>query len=228
MAWHTDCGVPESKHRFTAIIHSRLAGSQQSVGRGDAGAELFVHASASQRRAGPPCARHSLIMSWQVCVAGSQQGLIVGIGDELGGSITRLVGNAVTDALGAKVSMGGDGAGRIVTGALGDIALMGGDGRIVKDALGVCCGFSVCVTEGHMTWSAVHCTRVGSQHGTGNTVGKGLRDDRGDGVGQVSVWKQKDCVLPAPIQALIASWHVRVEGSQHWDGVPGRDVDIGV
>lgn len=153
----------------------------------------------------------------------------MGMGLVLGGSMTRLVGNAVTDALGANVSTGGDG--RIVTDALGDIASMGGDGRIVKDAVGVCCGccgFSVCVTDGQMTWSAVHCIRVGSQHGAGNTVGKGLRDDRGDGVGQVSDWKQKDCVLPAPIQALIASWHVRVEGSQHCAGVPGRDVDIGV
>jgi hypothetical protein len=87
---------------------------------------------------------------------------------------------------GVNVSIGdGGGGGRSVTDAVG-----GGGGRIVKDALGDCCGccgFSVCVTDGQMTWSAVHCVRVGSQHWTGNTVGKGLRD-RGDGVGQTSDW----------------------------------------
>jgi len=92
IASHTERGVPESKHRFTAIIHSRLAGSQQDVGGGDAGRELFVQASVWQRRAGAPCARHSLIMSWHDWVFGSQQGFIVGMGLELGGSITRFVG----------------------------------------------------------------------------------------------------------------------------------------
>ena len=62
IAWHMERGLPESKHRLTAVIHSRLAGSQQDVGGGDAGRELFVQASALQRRVGAPCARHSLIM----------------------------------------------------------------------------------------------------------------------------------------------------------------------
>ena len=99
----------------------------------------------------------------------------VSIGDGGGG------GRIVIDALGT---------GRIVTDALGTNVSTGDDGRTVKDALGDCCGFSVCVTDGQMTWSAVHCVRVGSQHWMGlggNTVGKGLRD-RGDGVGQTSDW----------------------------------------